>query len=407
MFPSTSWAVTRPEETLATGSIASSPIPTLSHAAMAQDYYRIMFCADTDMSQFNVCFTDVATCVGLARVIEGPIESYADIEAAEIALNAILFHQNVEVFIPTVKVEINNIRTYARPDKGQRSDIAFEMFNIPTTRDWLCAYDYVLVEDGRISRTEREDANLIGITYGDHRSIGNVLGGVAADVFPAFARDFKVPGYFSDPLLIQSYKATKNFTHELYDRISIPWRECVSSVPGVDLSVRLPPLLAIVLTRAQSRQDIPSIVRELHDQLGSIRSELYEFDQMVRTETDQVRLEKKTTKIQESFAAIVPESRENIGMRTLARIWSLSKPLTLAYAIAIEPTLLNPESLRDLIASAYEAVVENSSIVDRTMSGRAFSELLRTDSVVKLLKKHFDDSELNALEKTYRDKQRK
>ena len=228
------------------------------------------------------------------------------------------------------------------------------------------------------------------------------MGPVAADVFPSLARDFKVPGYFSDPRLINTYKATKNFTHELYDRVSVPWRECVSAVPGVELSVRLPPLLAIVLTRAQSRQDIPEVVRELHDQLGPIRNELYVFDQMVRTEPDQVKLERKTTYIQESFTAIVPDSRENTARRTLVRIWSLLKPVTKAYGIAINPTLLNPEELRSFIASAHEAVVENTSIVDRTMSGRAFSDLLRTDSLVQLLKRHFDQSELNALEKTYR-----
>ncbi len=402
MFPSTRWVVTRPEETLATGSIVGSHIPTFGHPATAHDYYRIMSCVGSDMSQFNVCFTDVATCMGLAKVIEGPIESYADIEAAEIALNAILFHENVEVFVPTVKVEVNGIRTYARPDEGKRSDVAFEMFNIPTTRDWLCAYDYVLVKNGRINRTERRDTRLRGITYGDYRRLDRILGRVAADVFPALARDFKVPGYFSDPLLIQRYKATKNFTHELYDRIRIPWQECVSAVPGVELSVRLPPLLAIVLTRAQSRQDVPSVVRELHDQLGPIRYELYEFDQMVRTEPDQVKLEQKATYIQESFATIVPDSREDVGRRNLVRIWSLLKPITKAYGIAINPTLLNPEELRSLIASAHEAVVENNSIVDRTMSGRAFSELLRTDSVVQILKRHFDESELKALEKTYR-----
>ena len=79
MFPSTKFIVTRPEETLVTGSIVGSHIPTIGHPALAHDHYRIMSCVDSDMSLFNVCFTDVATCMGLAKVIEGPVESYADI----------------------------------------------------------------------------------------------------------------------------------------------------------------------------------------------------------------------------------------------------------------------------------------------------------------------------------------
>ena len=181
-----------------------------------------------------------------------------------------------------------------------------------------------------------------------------------------------------------------------------PWRECVSAVPGVELSVRLPPLLAIVLSRARSRQEIPTAVRELHDQLGPIRYELYEFDQMVRTEPDQVKLENKARYIQESFATIVPDSRENLGQRNLVRIWHLLKSIQKAYGIAINPTLLNAEELRSLMASASAAVVEDRSIVDRTMSARVFSDLLRTDSVVQLLKRHFSELELKALEKTFK-----
>ncbi len=323
LYPQTHWAVTRPEETLATGSVASSPIPTIGHPAMAQDYYRTLYCADSDMHQFNICFTDVATCAGIAKVVEGPIEDFAEIEAAETALNAILFHQNVEIFIPTVKVEVNNIRTYARPDQGKRSDVAFELFNIPTARDWLCAYDYALVENGFIERTQCNDERFKGVKYGDYGQIGRIMDGISADLFPALARDFKVPGYFSDPMLVQSYRAPRNFTHELYDRVKIPWRESVSAVPGVEYSFHLPPLLAIVLGRAKSRQDVPSVVRELHDQLGPVRHELYEFDQMVRSETDQVQLERKTIAIQESFAAIVPDSRENTF--TANRVMSMFK----------------------------------------------------------------------------------
>ena len=50
MFPNFSYIETRPEETLATGSVASSIIPTQGHAALAHDHYRISAYVNSNMS---------------------------------------------------------------------------------------------------------------------------------------------------------------------------------------------------------------------------------------------------------------------------------------------------------------------------------------------------------------------
>jgi hypothetical protein len=99
-FPRFSYVVTRSEETLAEGSAASSHIETFGHPATAQDLYRIAALHDTDVSAFNICFTDVPTCAALGRVIEGPIQDFADIEAAETALRPSCFIQTLKSSFP-------------------------------------------------------------------------------------------------------------------------------------------------------------------------------------------------------------------------------------------------------------------------------------------------------------------
>jgi hypothetical protein len=368
--------------------------------------YRIAALHDTDVSAFNICFTDVPTCAALGRVIEGPIQDFADIEAAETALNAILFHTNVEILIPTIKLERHLqpgilLRTYARPDRGQRSEAAFKVFSVPAARDWLCASDYVAVDGGRVVFSQRQDNSLLGLSVEEAARHAKQSSVMATDVFPSLAFDLKVPGYFSDSSLINRYKAPQNFAHELYDRIKLPWDQYVSSVPGVELSIQLPPLLAVVLTRAKKRGDIPDVVRALHDELGPVRYELIEFDHMVRSSSEQVALENKTKRIQESFAAIVPESRLDTGRNTIARMWSLVRPLRQTYNIAINPISIDAEKLQELVESCQSAVMQDASLADRTTSARTFTKLVRTESMLSLLKRHFTTPELAAMEKTF------
>lgn len=401
MYPSFNFYASRPEETIAEGSAASSVIPTLGHVAMAHDQYRILAYAGHDLGQFNICFTDVATCAALGRLIEGPIAEFADLEAAETALTALLFHQNVEVFIPTIKVELNAFRTYARPDDGRRSQLVFDLFNIASTRDWLCAYDYVHVTHGKISRTERKDARLRFIEYGDFRKLNAIIEPLAGDVLASLALDFKVPGYFSDRRLLARYKSPQTFTDELYDRIKIPWRECVASIPGVEYAIELPPLLAIVLDRAKTRESIPDVLRELHGELGPVRHELYEFDRLVHAELDQAALERKVVRIKEAFIAIVPETRADEVLRTLARCWSLGQTIAKAYPRAIASAAIDSGQIAQLLSEASEVVYNHSgNLVDRTLSSRKFAGLLRTNSIHKLVRRHFSEAEISALERS-------
>jgi hypothetical protein len=368
---------------------------------MAHDHYRILGYAEHNTASFNVCFTDVSSCVALGQIVEGPIVGFETIEAAETALNALLFHLNVEVFIPTLKVEVNGMRTYARPDTGTRSQLVFDLFNIARTRDWLCAYDYALVTHGKISRTEKRDTRLRHVEYGDFRKFQTISAPRAADVIAGLALDFKMPGYFSDRHLIERYKSPQTFTHELYDRMEVPWKACVASVPGAQFNIEVPPLLSVVLDRAASRTEIPDVIRALHDELGPVRYELFEFNQLIHSKCSQAELERKAARIKEAFIAIVPEAKADVGQRALAKCWELAKVLAKGYATAIHPVAIDGAKVVALLDEASQVVMNNTGrLVDRTMSSRKFARLLRTKSVHSIIRKHFTEAEIRTLEKT-------
>lgn len=147
------FAVTRPEETLATGSAASSYIPTFGHPATAFDMYRTAALLCDDPRRVNLCLTDIDTLTGFSRVVFGSVQSYSDIDAAELALQALLFHEDVHILIPTIKVQHQeDFVGYLRPDDGLRSAGCFDIFQAAETFDCLCAIDFAFVQDGHIVR---------------------------------------------------------------------------------------------------------------------------------------------------------------------------------------------------------------------------------------------------------------
>lgn len=394
------FAVTRPDETRARGSVASSYTPTLGHPAAAYDLYRTAAVSCEDPRIVNLCFTDIDTLAGFSRTVFGPVHSYADIDAAELALQALLFHEDVQILIPTIKLEHQGgFIGYLRPDEGLRAAGCFEIFQGAETVDWLCATDYGFVQHGRITQTASGEASLIGQTIAPPGALLAPLAARSKDVGSALAVDLKVSGYFAGRPP-GAAKSPANVVTNFYDRVAVPWRSHVSSVPAVDINLTLPPLLSIALDRASSRESLPKTIAILREELAEVRAELCEFDELVRAPKSQAELENTSRRILQAFAAVVPTSRLERGSRNLAKIWSVIKPIRRAYNIAINPIALDADQIEKLIKESNAAVMEKVSLVDRTISAATFAKLLRTQTMRRLVLKHFSGEEILRLEST-------
>jgi hypothetical protein len=395
------FAVKRPDEArVRTGGF--SHIPTLGHPATAWDNYRSVAVESDDPRLVNTCITDIHTLEGFCRVYFGQVRDYQDIEAAELALQAFLFHEDIQIIVPTAKVEVAPASngqipffSYLRPDKGVRPQACFDLFQQANSCDWLCAVDYLYSKENVIyGQLDRSQA-LVGQRL--EQALTKIPNPTQTQLIGrSVAIDLKVPGYFfgTDSL------TTDNFVTRLYERVAISLEHNTKAVPTLGLNIHVPPLLAIVLHRASNRNDLPAATVELRSELDRVRAELCEFDHMVRTEESQQHLEKKCREIEEAFAAIVADSRLDRGARTLGKIWSLNRPVRSAYNIATNPTALSPEALSKLMSEIQSAVTQNLSLVDRTITSAMFSRLLRTDNNRKLLAKHFTDSEIKSLDRS-------
>jgi hypothetical protein len=361
-------------------------VPTFGNPTQAVDLHRVLAIRLTGHEGWNSCFTDARTCQGLAKLIEGEVESFEDLEVAELALQALMWHDRVDVLNPGFKIEAGEFTQFHRcPDP--RSMLAFELFRPCEAWDQLFVVEEVQLKDGRVAHSNLERSALLGRQ--PHEGATDYLKNtpLQALALSSIPESFRVPAYLSDPLL-PPFVGKRAFFGELYESISREWSGALKAVPDVELSVALPPLVAIVLDRAKSRDTIPEAIHSLREELVPVRSEMLRFSEVIRSATGQRDIEARCRAIKASFDAIVAAS---------SRPKAVILPLLKLYRAIRSPL----DSLITHLNPAYQPE-DPRVLASRTVTGQTFSRLLTTDSMYSLVTNFFTQAEIRNLERTHR-----
>ncbi|MGH8544513.1 MAG: hypothetical protein ACREX3_12975, partial [Gammaproteobacteria bacterium] len=375
----TMFAVTRYEEA---GPVAAY-IPTLGFATSASDMYRVERIVETGHAGWNSCYTDVATCSALARLVESEIRTIQDLEAAEVGLQILMWHDRVDVLVPAFKFYMDKLVSYARADQP-RSRLAFDLFAPCAPQDAIFAVERVEVVTGVISQSTLSNSSLTGRIFQDAKADYLQTSPIQAATLANVPMYMGVPAYFTDPA-IESFTGKRGFFGKFYSDLSAQWEQRMSVVPDIDVAIPLPPLLAIVLTRARTRDDIPKAIIEVRDELAAVRREMLRLNEVVQGAGRQKDIEEQVNEAQKSFAAALPASRRPPV--------SFLFPLLKLYKAARTPL----DALMKVLNPNYSP--EDPRIVaNRTITGRVFSELLNTDSMHSLVSHFFTEAEKRNLE---------
>lgn len=251
-------------------------IPTKGYPTSALDWFSVQRIIQTGHDGWNSCYTDVDTCNGLATLIEGEVTRWEQIEAAELALQLFMWHDRVDVLIPSVSHRTGQHTSYQRFDVG-RSKLAYDLFQPLQAQDEMFVAEEIASDAGIVVASNVPGSPIIG------RSIsslaGNYLGisNVQSRVLSSIPLQMKVPGYFSDPLLIRHLDKRGHFGI-LYDSMRQQWDDAGEAMPQFEQQVHLPPLVSIVLDRASSRSGLPEVILELREELAIARAEMLELD---------------------------------------------------------------------------------------------------------------------------------
>lgn len=403
MHPNIKYLVTRPDES-ATQSGMSTYIPTLGHPASAIDIYRTVGVHSIENKPPSWCFTDLEAAAALGRVVDGPIKSGSDIDGAESALRAILLHEYTEVLVPCVKASSEGgLAQYLRLDKKIRNDAAFSAFQVANSFDRLVATEWVTLSNGKFVESSNSQSSLVNTDLelfdAQYQSIVKTVGELAH----AFPSQLGATTCFTNPQLEAYMNAgAAGFIDELYRRVYRPWHEVAQSVPALHLDLKLPPLLAIVLSRAPWREQIPEVLKELREELGKLRSELNSLNMMIDACMSQADIIAQTQRVNESFDAIVPEALltpAKLRWRRIVSVFNFVRPVRQLYSIAADPLSADPDKFFELVQSARNVVAKDSRIVSRSIPAAKMAELLKVGNIRESITTHFSEQEVQLIAK--------
>lgn len=165
----------------------------------------------------------------------------------------------------------------------------------------------------------------------------------------------------------------------------------------------MPPLLAIVLDRLNNRADLKSVIAERREETANVRAELLELNDLVTSSQSQPEIEAKIRHIDQSFDAIVPESRLSDTQRWRRRavtVQRLARPLIRFMAAFIANTGVPYDEINRYAGNVEALVLESNAIVDRTVTAKTYSSLIKTNAIQSLVKHHFTKAEIAAIEKS-------
>lgn len=384
------WVVI-PDETSGGKGGPGSHIPTFGAATSALDLYRTVGVAETNLPELKAAFTDVSAVAALSKIAEGGISAAADLEAAEIALQALLLHDIVHVVTHAPKLDYGNgLIGYMRLDEGLRTNLGFEIMKLAGSRDWIFAPEIVRVEDGTIVETGLNDSPLRGMQVGAIGSRTRYWNTDIALGISAALGDHAVPAYLTEPDLLRPRRGD-GFHKHLCSRLNESWRRATADVPPVTCTIALPPMLAIVMNRLTNRADLISGVRDLREELQPVREELKTLNELATKATDQGDVERMTKRITEAFDDIVPETRRSPAekrLRTIMRVFRLAKPIgTLGFKCF--QLMHGKGSALDVAKEApalRDAVLETDILVDRTVTSQKLAQIANVEALQSLIK---------------------
>lgn len=363
----------------------SAAIPTLGHPTTASDIFRVAALHRTGHEGWNSCFTDFTAPAALGRLIEGVVKSVDDLRAAEVALQALMWHERVDVLVPAFKSHHGEFVGYAR-EADPRTQIAFDLFSAATAYDQFFVVEDVRVHDGPIRSSNLDGSGIRGLAIEEAKAAYLYHSPYQAAVLSSIPVDFGVPGYFTHPLL-RPHSGKRGFFGDFYTTVAHDWDEAMKVVPDITEVIPVPPLVAIVLDRANRRSDLPAVILTLREELAPIRAELSGFSDILRGSFNQIQIEEKCGDIRASFAATFKASRR--------RDQSFLLPLLKLYKAVKSP--LDP-----LIAALNPEYVPGDPrvLADRTVTARTFAGLLRVDSMHSLLTNILTEAEVQSLNRS-------
>lgn len=363
------------------------------------DGFRCEFLVENPRRFRAHAYMDVHVNNGLDRLLTGRIASLSDLQCAELALYSLLLHENTDVILPSTLVSdlafTPAFRTFhtLRP---QRSKTTAEVMHQCKAVDLIYAPEYCNGSAGTIVESSLKHSLLInrqydGMAFPHFEVSGRYLEDLA--LFPQQLDGYAYLGVSTiDKALLEC-----GVVSALRKRLSEDWKSEWDRISHRSLTIVLPPLIAILFQRCQSRDDLPKEIVKLRDELSEVRTELRNFDEQMRAVGTAADIAQTHDRIMCTFKHIVPSAfRTNIEHRAQTICWAIDSLLGLK-------DLFTPKGLQKTIKRIFRydrdfhAGKPARRIVNATITSKTIGDLLRVEGMEELCNGILYQDELDKL----------
>ncbi len=362
----------------------------------------------------NSAILDTSAISSLDMTVVGPVTSWDQLDAAELAIRAIILHERLYWQQPGILVVSpeSTVKGKSPPVIQDGGHVIYPRYTEPQ------AIMDVLRQSGASSYAVystwiyvKDDIPVEGHEFW-LRNYGRLRSNDPDVVKQVFRESFEIDyfrnSYFASPKAIGAgayFGSAKDRSYEtelmrghvsampekalkLFDE---NWKDNVSG-EGVGLNIRLGPFLSIVLSRAGSRTDIPNVVMELREEFQESREEFWRLFTEPLTEKRAVVAIRKLRNIERAIQSIVPASFR-LKERPFRFLWDTT--LAVADIAQTGGVLSAIKFAGDILLNRDPHLAQVSTI---GLTKKLVSELKSIDdSLVQQLRRHFSNQELGAL----------
>lgn len=360
----------------------------------------------------NSAVFDSQAIEALDKIVTGSVTSWECIDTAELALRALILHENLYWLLPAVLVispEIVNNGGYFSYEHSGR--IVYPKYNEPESLLGVLqhagAWSYS-VYDSWLEVKENKPIDGDPFWVENYSSLISQDEHKVRDIFRVSLSDPKrKQSYFASPKAVGAASYFGSHEDRIYEskllstsqpiipekvlsKLDDRWRNEVCG-GEIGLNILLGPFLAIVLSRAKSRDNIPSVITELRNEFQGARLQLWEYFDDILKEKRLLVAKKKLATLNRAIESIIPAAFPE-NDRPFSFLWSAT------HAIAEMVATMGLSIVKLAGEEFLKRNVHWSQVSSINVTKMLTQEMKKTDlSLIEMLKKHLTAAELKSL----------
>lgn len=266
--------------------------------------------------------TDDDAIQSLNSLVAGPVLSWETLEKAEIALRALVLHDRVDCIFPSVLVTYDFADStqpvYEQPKWPKAIEEVLRhanMFHRFVFKSWIKINDRSLFKEISQWSSHKNE-------YIDNQYLGYLHEKPPEIIKQCLSSRHLIEAFVSTPTVLGAASYFANDSNQKFEnqkirrvnpqvwfeQIDKDWQERLNKLSKIGINIRTGPFLAIILSRASNRDEIPQAIIEFREEMEAPRTQLWGLLQELQFESSHYKMIQKADKIFKAAQGVIPDA---------------------------------------------------------------------------------------------------